>query len=190
MPDWPSLDSALAVAVAVVDLLLTFLLVGALAFGGGQAALPLVERLAVGVNGWLTPTQFATAVGLSYATPGPVLIIAAYIGYVTAGVGGAAVAVFGVFAVPVLAATGAASAVQRLSGTWWLAAFGRTAGAAAIGLLVVTLVSLARPLFDAQAALLTAPLLVAVAARRVHPLVLLTAAAATGAVLLPAAGIT
>ena len=55
-------------------------MIGTLAFGGGQAALPLVERLAVADTGWLTPAQFATGVGLSYATPGPVLILAAFIG--------------------------------------------------------------------------------------------------------------
>jgi len=38
-----------------------------LAFGGGQAALPLVERLAVGETGWSTLAQFAAGVGLSYA---------------------------------------------------------------------------------------------------------------------------
>jgi hypothetical protein len=39
-----------------------------------------VERLAVADTGWLTPAQFATGAGLSYATPGPVLILAAFIG--------------------------------------------------------------------------------------------------------------
>lgn len=101
----------------MLELVGTFLLVGALAFGGCQAALPLVERLAVGVYGWVTPAQFGTAVGLSYATPGPVLIIAAYIGYRTAGLAGALAATVAVFTVPLLAAVGAASAVQRLATT-------------------------------------------------------------------------
>ena len=61
----------------MLELIARFLVIGTLAFGGGQAALPLVERLAVADTGWLTPTQFATGVGLSYATPGPVLILAA-----------------------------------------------------------------------------------------------------------------
>lgn len=52
----------------MLELVGTFLLVGASAFGGGQAALPLVERLAVGVHGWVTPAKIGTAVGLSYAT--------------------------------------------------------------------------------------------------------------------------
>ena len=43
-------------------------MIGSIAFGGGQAALPLVERLAVADTGWLTPAEFATGVGLSYAT--------------------------------------------------------------------------------------------------------------------------
>jgi len=59
----------------MLELIARFLIIGALAFGGGQAALPLVERLAVADTGWLTPVQFATGVGLSYATPRPVLII-------------------------------------------------------------------------------------------------------------------
>lgn len=166
----------------MVELVSTFLLVGALAFGGGQAALPLVERLAVGVHGWVTPAQFGTAVGLSYATPGPVLIIAAYIGYRTAGLAGAVAATVAVFAVPVLAAVGAASAVQRLATTRWLPAFGRTAGAAAIGLLAVTLVSLTRPVLDVHPALLGVSLLVALGARRAHPLLLLGGAVLAGVI--------
>ena len=166
----------------MLELVVTFLLIGALAFGGGQAALPLVERLTVGVHGWLSPGEFATAVGLSYATPGPVLIIAAYVGYVTAGVGGAAVATAAVFAIPVLAAIGAASTVARLSQTRWMPAFGRYAGAGAIGLLAITLTSLARPVVDVNPALLVGSLLVALAAHRLHPLLLLGVAIVAGAV--------
>ena len=70
----------------MLELVARFLVIGALAFGGGQAALPLVERLAVADTGWLTSAQFATGVGLSYATPGPVLILAAFIGYHAAAV--------------------------------------------------------------------------------------------------------
>jgi len=35
-----------------------------LAFGGGQAGLPLAERLAFGETGWSTLAQFAAAIGL------------------------------------------------------------------------------------------------------------------------------
>src|SRR5713226_3986540 len=88
----------------MLELTVRFLIIGALAFDGGQAALPLVERLAVADTGWLTPAQFATGVGLSYATPGPVLILAAFIGYHVAAVPGAMAATAAVFAVPVVLA--------------------------------------------------------------------------------------
>lgn len=43
----------------MLELVGAFLVVGALAFGDGQAALPPVERLAVGTFAWVKPAQFA-----------------------------------------------------------------------------------------------------------------------------------
>src|SRR5207244_4657064 len=107
----------------MLELTARFFIIGALAFGGGQAALPLVERLAVADTGWLTPTQFATGVGLSYATPGPVLILAAFIGYHVAAIPGALAATTAVFAVPVVCAGFAAQLVNRLKDAGWSPAF-------------------------------------------------------------------
>src|SRR5258707_13390311 len=98
----------------MLELIARFLIIGALAFGGGQAALTLVERLAVADTGWLTPAQFAAGVGLSYATSGPVLILAAFIGYHVAAVPGALVATLSVFTVPVVCAGFSAQIVNRL----------------------------------------------------------------------------
>jgi len=39
----------------IVDLFTRCVLISLLAFGGGQAALPLIERIAVGETGWLSP---------------------------------------------------------------------------------------------------------------------------------------
>src|SRR5438128_7043255 len=114
----------------MLELIARFLVIGTLAFGGGQAALPLVERLAVSDTGWLTSTQFATGVGLSYATPGPVLILSAFIGYHVAALSGALVATLAVFTVPVVCAGFAAQIVDRLKDARWLRAFGQYAAAA------------------------------------------------------------
>lgn len=168
----------------MLELALRFLVVGALAFGGGQAALPLVERLTVGATGWLTPRDFATAVGLAYATPGPVLIIATFVGYRVAGVLGALVSTVAVFAVPVLLAGTAARLVSLLSASARFGAFGRFAGAAAIGLLGVTLVSLARPVIEVHPGLLLAAAAILVAALRgVSPVALLAVAIFVGGAL-------
>jgi chromate transporter len=166
----------------MLELVARFLVIGTLAFGGGQAALPLVERLAVADTGWLTSAQFAAGVGLSYATPGPVLILAAFIGYHVAAVPGALAATAAVFAVPVVFAGFAAQLVNKLKDAAWFQAFGRFAGAAAVGLLGVTLIALARPVADLDPLLILAAATVfAAELRGVHPMILIVTATLVGA---------
>ena len=97
----------------IFDLFWRFVLISLLAFGGGGAALPLVERLAVSEAGWVSPQDFAAAVACGYVTPGPVLITATFIGYRAAGLSGAVAATFGVFLMPWLLAAAAAQQLQR-----------------------------------------------------------------------------
>lgn len=166
----------------LAELAARFLLVGAMAFGGGGAALPLVERITVAETGWLTPQQFAIGVGFGFATPGPILILAAFVGYYVAGIAGALTATVAVFAIPVVLAASAAGVASRLNRHARFRAFGRFAAAAAIGLLAATLFALARPVFEAHPALLAGSALVFAAARfGVSPVLLLSIAAAAGA---------
>ena len=166
----------------ILELVARFLLVGAFAFGGGGAALPLVERITVAETGWLTPTQFAVGVGFAYATPGPILILAAYVGFYVAGIPGALAGTFAVFAIPVVLAAGSAGIVARLNRYARFRAFGRFAAAAAVGLLAVTLAALARPVVELHPALLVAALAVFAAERfGLSPVLLLAVAIGVGA---------
>jgi chromate transporter len=166
----------------LAELVARFLLVGAVAFGGGGAALPLVERITVAETGWLTPQQFAVGVGLGYATPGPILILAAFVGYYVAGIAGALAATVAVFAIPVVLAAGSAGIASRLNRYARFRAFGRYAAAAAVGLLAVTLVSLAQPVFDLHPALLAGSVAVVAAARLgMSPVLLLLVCVGIGA---------
>jgi chromate transporter len=167
----------------MLELVLRFLLVGAIAFGGGQAALPLIERIAVAETGWLTPEDFGVGVGLAYATPGPVLILAAFVGQRVAGIPGALAATVAVFFVPVLLSIAAATLVGRLSSSARFGGFQRCAGAAAVGLLGVTLFSLGRPVASMHPLLLIPGLAVFVAERKgMSPMLLVAICAFVGAV--------
>ncbi len=158
-----------------------FVLISVLAFGGGAAALPLVERLAVGEAGWVSPQDFATAVACGYVTPGPVLITATFIGYRAAGLSGAISATVGVFLMPWLLAAAAAQQLQRFMQHARLAGFGRGAAPAVVGLLGVTALSIAKHSFTHWAYALIAILALVLALwTKMHPILLLVGGAAIG----------
>jgi len=53
--------------------------------GGAHAVLPDVYRLVVNEHGWMTGTEFATAVALSQAAPGPNVLVMALVGQYVGG---------------------------------------------------------------------------------------------------------
>ncbi len=74
-----------------------------LTFGGAYAVLPYVYQGATGYYGWVTPTQMIDGLGLGETTPGPLIMVVAFVGFV----GGYVKALFGP---DLLFAAGAAAA--------------------------------------------------------------------------------
>lgn len=168
----------------MLELFWRFVLISLLAFGGGGAALPLVERIAVFETGWLSAQDFATAVAFSYVTPGPVLILATFIGYRAAGVAGAAAATVGVFLMPWLLAAAAAQQLQRVLQHPFLRGFGRGAAAAVVGLLGVTALSLAKhAIVGWPYAVITLLALLLVSRTKLHPILILVGGGGLGLVI-------
>ncbi|WP_245237525.1 chromate efflux transporter, partial [Paenibacillus ihuae] len=69
---------------------------GSLVFGGGHVVLPLLEREVV-PTGWVSQEDFLAGYGATQAVPGPLFTFAAYLGTMSGGIIGAAVAIFGIF---------------------------------------------------------------------------------------------
>ncbi|NLJ38032.1 MAG: chromate transporter [Candidatus Atribacteria bacterium] len=81
-------------------LFLAFTRIGLLAFGGGIAVLPLIQKEIVDTYQWLTTTQFLDLVTISELTPGPIAINSAtFVGYRVGGIFGAFIAT-GSFCLP------------------------------------------------------------------------------------------
>ena len=79
-----------------LKLFLSFLQIGCFSFGGGYAAMPLIQEQVVTLNHWLTLDAFTDLVTISQMTPGPIAINAAtFVGTQIAGPGGALVATMG-----------------------------------------------------------------------------------------------
>ena len=166
-----------------VELFWRWLLIGALAFGGGQAALSLVERTVVADTGWATPTDFATGLAFAFVTPGPILILAPFIGFRVAGPGGAVAAAAGVFLVPWFLAAGSARLLRGATERPWVRAFGRGAAPAVVALLAVSALEIARASFTAWPTAAIASAALVAAARRIHPFLVLACGAGAGALL-------
>lgn len=80
-----------------LQLFLSFLQIGAFSFGGGYAAMPLIQEQVITIHGWLTLSDFTDLVTISQMTPGPIAINAAtFVGNQIAGIPGALSATLGV----------------------------------------------------------------------------------------------
>ncbi len=71
--------------------------IGALAFGGGFTAIPLIQYEMVNQFHWLSTKEFLDGIALGQVTPGPILITATFVGYKVSGLFGATMATLGVF---------------------------------------------------------------------------------------------
>lgn len=79
-----------------LKLFISFLKIGAFSFGGGYAAMPIIQSEVVDANHWLTIAEFNDLITISQMTPGPIAINSAtFVGIRIAGVKGAIVATFG-----------------------------------------------------------------------------------------------
>ena len=158
-----------------------FAVISLLAFGGGQAVLPLIERVSVAQRGWTTTEAFTSGVGFGYMIPGPVTTMATFIGYQAGGLPGALAATLGMFLAPTILAALAAAGVERLAENRWIRAFGAGAAPAVVGLLGATFWNIAQHTVTSSATALIALASLLLAIRtKIQPIWLLLGGAALG----------
>ena len=82
--------------MSYLKLFWSFFQIGLFSFGGGYAALPLIQDQVVTGHHWLTMKEFADVITISQMTPGPIAInSASFVGVKVGGVLGAMVATLG-----------------------------------------------------------------------------------------------
>lgn len=121
-----------------------FLRIGAVTFGGGFVMIPEIENEVVNSHHWLTHQEFADATALGQITPGPVLIMATFVGYRVAGFLGALFSTLCVFLPSFLMVIAAGSSFRRFRTNRQMQAFLRGVAPAVTGLLVAAAWSVAR----------------------------------------------
>jgi chromate transporter len=152
-------------AGTLADMGLFFSKAALVTFGGAYAVLAYVNQAAVGTFGWLRPGQMAVGLGLAESTPGPLIMVVEFVGFVgayqhpgglppfVAGVLGATVVVWATFAPCFLWVFLGAPSIERIRGNVRFASALQTVMAAVVGVIanlavmfaVVTLFRAARP---------------------------------------------
>lgn len=116
-----------------------FFKVGAFTFGGGLSMIAFIEDQVVNQLHWLTAREFLDGLALGQVTPGPILMLAAFVGYKLFGVAGAALAAAAIFLPSFLLMLSIIPALNRVKQLTWLKAFMRGVGPAVIGVTSVSL---------------------------------------------------
>lgn len=107
---------------------------GAMVFGGGHVVLPLLEEQIV-EPAWVSQDAFLAGYGAAQAVPGPLFTLAAYLGGMDSGLGGAAIALLAIFLPGMLLLVGVLPHWQRLRRWSLTVPMMAGANAAVVGLL-------------------------------------------------------
>jgi chromate transporter len=135
-----------------------------LTFGGAYAVLPYVYQAAVEQHQWLSAAQMIDGLALGETTPGPLIIVVAFVGFLGAGVAGALVATFFTFLPSFLFIFAGAPLVEATHGDLKFTAPLTGITAAVVGVVVSLAVFFAQHVFLVAGAADWAAILLATAA--------------------------
>jgi chromate transporter len=121
-----------------------FAKIGAIVFGSGYVLLAFLQADLVTHLHWLNSTQLLDAVAVGQVTPGPVFTTATFIGYLVAGIPGAAVATLAIFLPGWILVAVSGPLLKRVRRSKVASAFLDGVTAASIGLIAWVLVLLAK----------------------------------------------
>lgn len=158
-----------------------FLSVGAFTFGGGLTVIAFVQDQVVNQLHWLTPREFLDGIALGQLTPGPILMLAAYVGYKLSGIPGALVGWLAIYLPSFALMLSILPVLQRFRELDWLKAAMKTIAAAVTGVISVSLMHMApHAVPDAYTMALLALTVAAMLIYSLQPLPLMLAGALAG----------
>lgn len=166
----------------LLDLFVTTFKVGALTFGGGYAMIPVLQHEFVDVRAWLTAREFADGIAVGQITPGPLMIMVAFMGYKIAGIVGALIGTIGLFAPTFILVILVGRVRERLSANAFWSGAMKGISVAVVGLLLAASIALATTaLNDVATWLIAAASFAAIASRKVDAMWVILAAGVVGA---------
>jgi chromate transporter len=117
---------------------LLFLKVGSLTYGSGFVIVGVLRQEVVDNLHWLTSKEFLDGIAFGQITPGPVVITATFIGYMTSGVIGSIVSTVCIFLPTFVFVLILAQKIHKFKDNFYLKALIKGANAAALGAIIST----------------------------------------------------
>lgn len=139
----PGASAGAAAGTGLWDLGLFFFKVGALTFGGGLTIIAFIQDQVVNQLHWISAEEFLEGLAIGQATPGPVITLAAFVGYKVAGVAGATVATAAIFLPSFVLMLSILPWLERWRALKWVRAAMRGVGPAVVGAIALTVLHLA-----------------------------------------------
>lgn len=161
----------------LLQIAITFAALSLLAFGGGAAVLPDMQRQAVEVHHWLSASEFLDMFALSRAIP-PGSLIVVLVGQKAAGIAGGLMAFFAMFVPSSLLAFGVARLWHRAGRAVWREVLEQALAPVSVGLTIASGIALARSTEHTWLTYaVTAGTTVLLSFTRLHPLAVMGAGA-------------
>ena len=169
-------------APSIGRMVVLFATIGAVTFGGGLSMIALFEEHVVRQLQWLTPEEFIAGLALGQLTPGPVLMVATYVGYKLLGIGGAVAAAAAAFLPSFVLMLAILPAFDRVRNLAWAKAVIQGIAPGVIGVMSVALTRLTpHAVPDTVAAVALVATVLALILWRLAPLKLMLAGSVVGA---------
>ena len=128
----------------LVQIFLYFLKTGAVLFGSSMVLFGLIQNDVVNRFGWLTPHQLSDAITVGQITPGPVLSSTSFIGFLSGGWAGAALATLGVFLPGFILVAVTAPILMKLRESKVAQSFLKGVNASVVALILMVAINLGR----------------------------------------------
>lgn len=166
----------------LISIFISFLKIGAFAFGGGYAMLPLIEHEIVLSHHWINYDEFLDIIGISQMTPGPIAINAStFVGYKVSGVLGSIAGTIGVITISFILVSIATHYVVKFKESKVLKAILMGMRPALIGLIISAFISLAAQSYhDVKSVLVGVVVMGVLLSKKVHPILVILLSGAVG----------
>ena len=144
------------------SIFITFAKLGAVIYGSGYVLLPFMNNELVERLDWLTSQELLDGIAIGQVTPGPVFTTATFVGYLIAGIPGAAIATVAIFLPSFLFVSALNPLIHKIRDLDWTAGFLDGVNASAIALMAGAVIQLrSSAILDSPTTIITIASLIA-----------------------------